>query len=87
MEKLSDEELQGKTAEFRARLERAKCWKSLIPELSPWYVRQVSASSDGVTSTFSYSAVWFLTNAASPNASGQGKTLTATPPAYPTSCP
>lgn len=27
MEKLSDEELKGKTAEFRARLEKAKCWK------------------------------------------------------------
>ena len=28
MEKLSDDELKAKTAEFRARLEKAKCWKT-----------------------------------------------------------
>ena len=28
MEKLSDDELKGKTAEFRARLEKAKPWRA-----------------------------------------------------------
>ena len=58
MEKLSDEELKGKTAEFRARLEKGEVLENLIPE--------AFASLACVTSTFSYSAVWFLTNAASP---------------------
>ena len=66
MEKLSDEELKGKTAEFRARLEKGEVLENLIPEAFAWCVRQVSASLVCVTSTFSYSAVWFLTNAASP---------------------
>ena len=64
MEKLSDEELKGKTAEFRARLEKGEVLENLIPEA--FAVGQVSASLVCVTSTFSYSAVWFLTNAASP---------------------
>lgn len=28
MEKLSDDELKAKTAEFRARPKKAKCWKT-----------------------------------------------------------
>ena len=32
MEKLSDEELKGKTAEFRARLEKGEVLENLIPE-------------------------------------------------------
>ncbi|MFP1482866.1 hypothetical protein ACLB1S_05280 [Escherichia coli] len=31
-EKLSDEELKGKTAEFRARLEKGEVLENLIPE-------------------------------------------------------
>ena len=32
IEKLSDEELKGKTAEFRARLEKGEVLENLIPE-------------------------------------------------------
>ena len=66
MEKLSDEELKGKTAEFRARLEKGEVLENLIPEAFA-VVREASKRVlVCVTSTFSYSAVWFLTNAASP---------------------
>lgn len=65
MEKLSDEELKGKTAEFRARLEKGEVLENLIPEALPWCVKQVSASLACVTSTFSCSVVWFLMNVAS----------------------
>ena len=62
MEKLSDEELKGKTAEFRVRLEKGEVLENLIPEAFA-VVREASKRVFGM---FSYSAVWFLTNAASP---------------------
>jgi preprotein translocase subunit SecA len=65
MEKLSDDELKAKTAEFRARLEKGETLESLIPEALPSCVKQVSACSACVTSTFSCWVVWCLTNAAS----------------------
>lgn len=65
MEKLSDEELKGKTAEFRARLEKGEVLENLIPEAFA-VVREASKRVFGMRHlTFSYSAVWFLTNAAS----------------------
>ena len=65
MEKLSDEELKGKTAEFRARLEKGEVLENLIPEAFA-VVKPVSVFLACATSTYSCSAVWFLTNAASP---------------------
>lgn len=64
MEKLSDDELKAKTAEFRARLEKGESLESLIPEALPLYVRPVSASSACVTLTFSCWAAWSSTSAA-----------------------
>lgn len=65
IEKLSDEELKGKTAEFRARLEKGEVLENLIPEAFAWCVKPVSVFLACATSTYSCSAVWFLMNAAS----------------------
>ncbi len=66
MEKLSDDELKAKTAEFRARLEKGETLESLILKLSPSFAKPVSAYSACATSTSSCWAVWCLTIAASP---------------------
>ena len=47
MEKLSDEELKGKTAEFRARLEKGEVLENVIPE-SFAVVREASKSVFGM---------------------------------------
>lgn len=66
MEKLSDDELKAKTAEFRARLEKGETLESLIPEAFA-VVREASKRVFAcATSTSSCWAVWCLTIAASP---------------------
>ncbi len=45
MEKLSDDELKAKTAEFRARLEKGETLESLIRKLSPLCVKRVNVCS------------------------------------------
>ena len=66
MEKLSDDELKAKTAEFRARLEKGETLESLIPEAFA-VVREASKRVFGMRHfDVSCWAVWCLTIAASP---------------------
>ena len=67
-----------------ASWKKAKCWKNLIPEaIRCGCVKPVRRVFGMRHFDVSYSAVWFLTNAASPKCVPvKVKTLTATLPAY-----
>ena len=53
---LTDEQLRGKTAEFRERLDKGETLDALLPRL---YAKPVAACWGCVISTCSLSAVWF----------------------------
>ncbi|XMR39127.1 hypothetical protein ACLK2C_00530 [Escherichia coli] len=83
MEKLSDEELKGKTAEFRARLEKGEVLENLIPEAFA-VVREASKRVFGMRH-FDVQLIGGMvlnSNRIAEMKTGEGKTLTATLPAY-----
>ena len=83
MEKLSDEELKGKTAEFRARLEKGEVLENLIPEAFA-VVREASKRVFGMRHFDVQLLGGMVLNerCIAEMRTGEGKTLTATLPAY-----
>ena len=83
MEKLSDDELKGKTAEFRARLEKGEALESLIPEAFA-VVREASKRVFGMRHFDVQLLGGMVLNdrCIAEMRTGEGKTLTATLPAY-----
>ncbi|XMR47307.1 hypothetical protein ACLK2B_00500 [Escherichia coli] len=84
MEKLSDEELKGKTAEFRARLEKGEVLENLIPEACAT-VREASSKRVFGMRHFDVQLIGGMvldSNRIAEMKTGEGKTLTATLPAY-----
>ena len=83
MEKLSDDELKGKTAEFRARLEKGESLESLIPEAFA-VVREASKRVFGMRHFDVQLLGGMVLNdrCIAEMRTGEGKTLTATLPAY-----
>ena len=83
MEKLSDDELKGKTAEFRARLEKGESVESLIPEAFA-VVREASKRVFGMRHFDVQLLGGMVLNdrCIAEMRTGEGKTLTATLPAY-----
>ncbi|HBH14906.1 MAG TPA: preprotein translocase subunit SecA, partial [Leclercia adecarboxylata] len=83
MEKLSDEELKGKTVEFRARLEKGETVESLIPEAFA-VVREASKRVFGMRHFDVQLLGGMVLNdrCIAEMRTGEGKTLTATLPAY-----
>lgn len=83
MEKLSDDELKAKTAEFRARLEKGETLESLIPEASA-VVREASKRVFGMRHFDVQLLGGMVLNdrCIAEMRTGEGKTLTATLPAY-----
>ena len=59
MQKLSDEELRGKTREFKKRLEEGETLDDLLPEALRLYVKQASAFLEWNISVCSLSVVSF----------------------------
>ena len=78
MEKLSDEELKGKTAEFRARLEKGEVLENLIPEA----FAVVREASKRVFDVQLLGGMVLNERCIAEMRTGEGKTLTATLPAY-----
>ena len=78
MEKLSDEELKGKTAEFRARLEKGEVLENLIQEaFAVVHEGSVSASLVCITSTVQLLGDMVLNERCiAEMRTGEGKTLT-----------
>ena len=83
MEKLSDDELKAKTAEFRARLEKGASVESLIPEAFA-VVREASKRVFGMRHFDVQLLGGMVLNdrCIAEMRTGEGKTLTATLPAY-----
>ena len=83
MEKLSDDELKAKTAEFRARLEKGETLESLIPEAFAG-VREASKRVFGMRHFDVQLLGGMVLNdrCIAEMRTGEGKTLTATLPAY-----
>ena len=83
MEKLSDEELKGKTAEFRARLEKGEVLENLIPEAFA-VVREASKRVFGMRhfDVQLLGGIILHQGRIAEMRTGEGKTLTATLPAY-----
>ena len=83
MEKLSDDELKAKTAEFRARLEKGETLESLIPEAFA-VVREASKRVFGMRHFDVQLLGGMVLNdrCIAEMRTGEGKTLTATLPAY-----
>ena len=83
MEKLSDDELKAKTAEFRARLEKGESLESLIPEAFA-VVREASKRVFGMRHFDVQLLGGMVLNerCIAEMRTGEGKTLTATLPAY-----
>jgi preprotein translocase subunit SecA len=83
LEKLSDEELKGKTAEFRARLEKDESLESLLPEAFA-VVREASKRVFGMRHFDVQMLGGMVLNerCIAEMRTGEGKTLTATLPAY-----
>ena len=83
MEKLSDDELKAKTAEFRARLEKGETVESLIPEAFA-VVREASKRVFGMRHFDVQLLGGMVLNdrCIAEMRTGEGKTLTATLPAY-----
>ena len=83
MEKLSDDELKAKTAEFRARLEKGETVESLIPEAVA-VVREASKRVFGMRHFDVQLLGGMVLNdrCIAEMRTGEGKTLTATLPAY-----
>lgn len=83
MEKLSDDELKAKTAEFRARLEKGETLESLIPEALA-VVREASKRVFGMRHFDVQLLGGMVLNerCIAEMRTGEGKTLTATLPAY-----
>ncbi|XNM61490.1 DEAD/DEAH box helicase [Escherichia coli] len=83
MEKLSDEELKGKTTEFRARLEKGEVLENLIPEAFA-VVREASKRVFGMRHFDVQLLGGMVLNerCIAEMRTGEGKTLTATLPAY-----
>ena len=83
IEKLSDEELKGKTAEFRARLEKGEVLENLIPEAFA-VVREASKRVFGMRHFDVQLLGGMVLNerCIAEMRTGEGKTLTATLPAY-----
>ncbi len=83
MEKLSDDELKAKTAEFRARLEKGESLESLIPEAFA-VVREASKRVFGMRHFDVQLLGGMVLNerCIAEVRTGEGKTLTATLPAY-----
>ena len=83
MEKLSDEELKGKTAEFRARLEKGEVLENLIPEAFA-VVREASKRVFGMRHFDVQLLGGMVLNerCIAEMRTGEGKTLVATLPAY-----
>lgn len=83
MEKLSDEELKAKTTEFRARLEKGETLESLLPEAFA-VVRESSKRVFGMRH-FDVQLIGGMVlneRCIAEMRTGEGKTLTATLPAY-----
>ncbi|MEE3651776.1 MULTISPECIES: preprotein translocase subunit SecA [unclassified Brenneria] len=83
MEKLSDDELKGKTLEFRARLEKGASLESLLPEAFA-VVRESSKRVFGMRH-FDVQLIGGMVlneRCIAEMRTGEGKTLTATLPAY-----
>ncbi|MCS5450963.1 preprotein translocase subunit SecA [Enterobacter huaxiensis] len=83
MEKLSDDELKAKTAEFRARLEKGEVLENLIPEAFA-VVREASKRVFGMRHFDVQLLGGMVLNerCIAEMRTGEGKTLTATLPAY-----
>ncbi|MBH2945142.1 preprotein translocase subunit SecA [Serratia ureilytica] len=83
MEKLSDDELKAKTNEFRARLEKGESLESLIPEAFA-VVREASKRVFGMRHFVVQLLGGMVLNdrCIAEMRTGEGKTLTATLPAY-----
>ena len=83
MEKLSDDELKAKTAEFRARLEKGESLENLIPEAFA-VVREASKRVFGMRHFDVQLLGGMVLNdrCIAEMRTGEGKTLTATLPAY-----
>ena len=83
MEKLTDDELKAKTAEFRARLEKGETLESLIPEAFA-VVREASKRVFGMRHFDVQLLGGMVLNerCIAEMRTGEGKTLTATLPAY-----
>ncbi|BBV85398.1 protein translocase subunit SecA [Enterobacter kobei] len=83
MEKLSDDELKAKTVEFRARLEKGETLESLIPEALA-VVREASKRVFGMRHFDVQLLGGMVLNerCIAEMRTGEGKTLTATLPAY-----
>ncbi|MEP9114654.1 preprotein translocase subunit SecA [Enterobacter hormaechei] len=83
MEKLTDDELKAKTAEFRARLEKGETLESLIPEAFA-VVRETSKRVFGMRHFDVQLLGGMVLNerCIAEMRTGEGKTLTATLPAY-----
>ncbi|HIE0169857.1 TPA: preprotein translocase subunit SecA [Serratia marcescens] len=83
MEKLSDDELKAKTNEFRARLEKGESLESLIPEAFA-VVREASKRVFGMRHFDEQLLGGMVLNdrCIAEMRTGEGKTLTATLPAY-----
>ena len=83
MEKLSDDELKAKTAEFRARLEKGEVLENLIPEAFA-VVREASKRVIGMRHFDVQLLGGMVLNdrCIAEMRTGEGKTLTATLPAY-----
>ena len=83
MEKLSDDELKAKTTEFRARLEKGETLESLIPEAFA-VVREASKRVFGMRHFDVQLLGGMVLNdrCIAEMRTGEGKTLTATLPAY-----
>ncbi|BDH47110.1 protein translocase subunit SecA [Salmonella enterica subsp. enterica serovar Choleraesuis] len=83
MEKLSDEELKAKTGEFRARLEKGEALESIIPEAFA-VVREASKRVFGMRHFDVQLLGGMVLNdrCIAEMRTGEGKTLTATLPAY-----
>ena len=83
MEQLSDDELKGKTAEFRARLEKGESVDSLLPDAFA-VVREASKRVFGMRHFDVQLLGGMVLNdrCIAEMRTGEGKTLTATLPAY-----
>ena len=83
LEKLSDDELKGKTVEFRARLEKGESVDSLLPEAFA-VVREASKRVFGMRHFDVQLLGGMVLNdrCIAEMRTGEGKTLTATLPAY-----
>ncbi len=76
---LSDEQLRGKTDEFRERLAKGETLDDLWTRPSPWCARPPSGRWASATTTCSWSAAWSCTRAASPRC-GPAKARPWSPP-------